>query len=222
MKLQFLTIFLTFFYSLSGLADNSQTIRPIEVLKGDTFIGIDYKGASKFYHIAGVDCADPQTQDGRDAINFLRQAILNKTVYVTTTVDLGTHALAWVSPSLGGGGLDIGANILQNGKCWYRNSDSDNLRSTQKASYGLLQDRARYKKIGIWKNGMYFSTANPDSWRDLQVYKYNQQYVNGATNPAHEDFGRPSPTATTAPSPPPVLNRNGIVDWRKPITHNVR
>jgi endonuclease YncB( thermonuclease family) len=219
MKIKILMLFLTFSLVNSAFADNSETVKAVQILKGDTFVGINYKGVSKIYHLAGVDCAENDTQDGQNAQVYLSQLALNKEIYVTTTVDSGAHALASASQNQGGGGRDIGSEILQNGKCWYRNVDSDNLRSTQKASYGLLQDRAKQKRIGIWKNGMYFSTANPDSWRSLELYKYNQQYVNGATNPAQNDFNRPgtAPTSSAAVQAPVPMNRNGVRDWRTKI-----
>lgn len=215
MKFTFLMLFLTFFGSDMALANNSETVKVIRVYKGDTFQGINYKGVAKIYHLAGVDCIELDNPDGQSAAVYLNQLILNRQVYVTTTVDTGTHALAWVSQTEGGGGLDIGAKMLQEGKCWYRGVDSDNLRPVQRASYELLQNRAKYKKIGIWKNGMYFSTVNPDSWRAMENYKYDQVYINGASNPSLNDFGRPA----TMPQAPSANGRSGPGDWRKPIVH---
>jgi endonuclease YncB( thermonuclease family) len=225
MNFKILAIFLALFSTQMTLADTSETIAVKEIIKGDTFVGINYKGVSKIYHIAGIDCAEIDTQDGRNAKAYATRTLLNKQIWLTVTVDAGTHALAWASQGEGGSGSDIGSLFLSNGICWYRNQSADQLRVTQDASYELLQNKAKYAKLGIWKNGMYFSSADPDSWRSLEVYKYKQQYVNGATNPTLNDANRPAtaPASVTSsatnymPAQPAPGNNGG--DWRVKIGH---
>ena len=204
-----ITAFLTLtIFSFSASA--AETMLVNQVLKGDAVISTNYKGTAMILHIAGVDCPELNQAGGTAAKDFLSSMILNKKVYVTTTLVDGKHALASLSMGAGGSGNDVGAQLLQNGLCWYRNMETDNLRSTQKASYQLLSNRAKFKKIGMWKNGdMFYSNSNPESWRSLNVDQYSQQYVNGTTgNPAVNSFGRP-----VVPSKTPD-------DWRTIGKHN--
>ena len=122
MTIKILMLFLMTALMNVALADTSETIKVVQVLKGDTFIGVNYKGVGKIYHLSGVDCAELNTPDGVNAKNFMNQLLLNQQAYVTTTVDAGSHALAWVSQGLGGSGRDIGAEIIKMlvSKCGFR------------------------------------------------------------------------------------------------------
>ena len=204
-------ITLTLFSSLA-YASQSETIKVVSVLKGDTFIGTNYKGQMKIYHLQGVDCAELNSPDGPAAKDFLSGLINNKKIYVTTKVVDESHALARVFTEFGGGGKNVGAEMLRNGLCWFRDVESDGLSSVDKASFKLLADQARHKKKGIWKNGDVYFSQNPDSWRSLNLERYTQPYIGGTYQPNVNSFDRPQ-----VKEPASEKKDKGPVDWRTPV-----
>lgn len=209
MKKTFFTA-LTLLFSCTSFASTSEMMQVVKVLKGDTIIATNYKGKAVYLHLAGVDCPELDQKGGVEAKDYLQKLVQQKKVYTTFTVEDKNHALGMLS--LGYGGSDVGSKMLEQGMCWYRNVENDNLRAPQRSSYKLLADQARFKKRGIWKNGdIFFENVNPDSWRYLEYDRISQPRFNGTPDPKFEGFERNENKIS------PSKNTD---DWRKPVGKN--
>lgn len=207
------------FFSSVAFAKEADEMQITNVLKGDTALAVDYQHKAKYVHIAGVDCPEMNQSGGPEARAMLSQLTLNKTIFVTTLVSAGTHSLVKMEPR-DGSVRDVGAALLKNGLCWFRNQDSDNLDSIQRSSYKILADQAKYSKKGIWLSGDIYGNIDPDSWRTADLQNYDQPRFNGNSNPELQNFERPNGSGeSSVPSSPkqPQLKNHNVGDWRTKI-----
>jgi len=189
----FCSFILTLLMTQLSFANMAETFLINKVLKGNSFIGTNQSGMALYIFVAGVDCADRTDKNNFILATNYANKLINQQVFVRVTQQAGNRVLAEVNTSPNGGGQDFGSQLLQNGYCWYRNIDADQLDASLSSAYPLLQQMARTSRRGIWNNatGTAYFTTDPSSWRCLNLDQVNQQRVNGTPDPKNEDFNRP-------------------------------
>lgn len=221
MKAWLLSVVVLFFGIPSFAAHQSELVIVTQVLKGDTFLIArqghlgSNGGTGAYVHLVAVDCPELNQPYGPQAQQYAQSVALNQQVTMVICQQQGEHILARLY--LGTGTKDIGAMILQNGYGFYRPEEAAGLGGAEDASYKSLAERAKYKKLGLWANGNFNYTIQSSSWRDLNTYKYQQQYINGHDDPSKSGFDRPGlGQSNPMPSQQP-MNPRDPNDWRTPI-----
>jgi endonuclease YncB( thermonuclease family) len=234
MNLKFILVSLILISS-NAFAANCETVQVGQALKGDTVIvgrrgklGSD-GGTGLYVHIAGVDAPELNQPGGRNSLAYLSRITTNQKACMLIYKQVGNQAIATLYLGDGGYGKDIGSLLVQNGQAFYRSSDEAGLNAVQQSSYKTLSEHAKYAKIGLWANGNMNYTITPDSFRSLQTWQYQQQYINGATPPQQNDFGRNTASQGGVSTPQAPQNQNVQLnqrhggtgsDWRNYKTGN--
>jgi endonuclease YncB( thermonuclease family) len=204
-------LILIFLAAIPAMADQQgQMAEVTKILKGDTMVvsirgHLGDLGTGMIVHVAGVDAPELDQSGGRGAFNYLTKLTLHQKVniIVVLTSPDGTHGIARVALGESGNHGDVGQLILSNGWGFFRADERNGLNAVQNGTYPGVMQNAEYGKKGLWVAGQGAYTMTADSFRSLQLWKYNQQYVNGTLNPTQDGFNRPSMHQATGPG-----------DWR--------
>jgi endonuclease YncB( thermonuclease family) len=211
-------VFFVFVVSISIVfAQSGLPIVITQVLQGDTLVVSGYNGLSGgggtgyVVHIAGIDSPPTTMQSGPQAIAFTSNIALNQYAnMIIVATGPNNHVIARVNLGRNGEGKDLGAEIIKAGYAVFRSDDNNGLSAVQSGGYPDLQRVAKYGKRGLWSGGNLSLTMMPDSFRNLQTYKYGGVYIQGTDNVTQStsDFNRPSVNGTN-PSVAPVNQAQG-------------
>jgi endonuclease YncB( thermonuclease family) len=190
----FAAVFGLFAFACAG-SHSADLAQVSQVLKGDTMIVVFFNTKAvdgremKYIHLVGVDAPELNQAYGQEARSSLASMVLNQKVQIIRIKEIGNHVLARVYA----GQRDPGAELVRNGLAVPKFDEVSGLGSVQKAAYETLAERARFKKIGLWKDGDLFFAQSPSAFRKLELDRVDQQRINGAADPKFEGFERPGP-----------------------------
>lgn len=120
-------------------------VKVVAISDGDTFIGLTQDSIEIRFRLQGIDAPEKNQPYSNKSKEKLSELIFGKRVgiKVHTKYDKYGRPVVYVyTPE----GLDVSAEMLKSGMAWhfkkYDNSDT----------YNELENKARYKKIGLWQD----------------------------------------------------------------------
>jgi endonuclease YncB( thermonuclease family) len=200
-------------FTINVFANNGVPVVVTQVLQGDTLVvsaqgNLGGMGTGYVVHLAGVDAPPTSMTGGPQSVQFLTNLTLNQyAVIIIVASGNNNHVIARMNLGRNGEGKDVGAEVIKNGWGFYRSDDNNGLSAVQQGGYNTLQSSAKYHRTGIWASGQNEYQMTPDSFRNLNLFLYTQQYVNGANDPTQSatNFNRPTQGGTIAAGSPQSL-----------------
>lgn len=183
--------------------------RVTDILSGDTGTLVDRTGKrSSYFHLAGCEVYEPGTEAGKVAKLSLEQLIKGKLLdvgFIGKKGPIAGQPEQHVLVEMRVGGKDVCTELAFKGQAVLNEDDEKHLSGLKVSMIKSAEMRAKQSGLGIWsgsKNGQF--AESPAANLRLHKYKYQQVYVNGASEASRENFNRPS-----APLSDPKPSKNG-------------
>jgi endonuclease YncB( thermonuclease family) len=171
------------FIALANLGYSAEEVRCPEVLSGDAMICEFFKGDLKIVHIAGVDAPEKGQYGYEESMATLSKLTNRKVVTLVIVKREESHVVARVFTH-----TDLGSELLKS--CWSYYRAEAGLNSVQNSGYKLYEDKCRWNKKGVFKNGPnYYSRA--ENYRKANIDELKQKYFSGTKDPKANDLNRP-------------------------------